>query len=254
MAHPLPASDAGLTFGWAATCVTIKQCPTAIASGLHSGCAAMTVDVFSAHRHDERVVLDRARTAVLVVDMINEFCKPGGRMVLPGYEALVEPQRAVAAAARDAGVPVVWIHDAHRANVRRDREWVKRTPHCIENSWATEIIEDLGARPDEIHVTKRRYSAFFGTDLDVTLKDLMVDQLVVFGVVTNICVRSTVHDAFFNGYEVVVPHDCCAATGAREQDSSLYDIATHFGVVSDAATVVRALRDGGALENRDIAA
>jgi ureidoacrylate peracid hydrolase len=214
----------------------------------------MPVDVFSAHRQDEPVTLDRARTAVIVVDMINEFCKPGGKMVLPGYEALVPGQRAVISAAREAGVPVIWVHDAHRGNVRRDREWVKRTPHSVEGTWATEIIEDLGARDDEIHVTKRRYSAFFQTDLDVTLKDLMVDQLIVFGVVTNICVRSTVHDAFFNGYEVVVPSDCCAATGAREQASSLYDIATHFGVVSDAAAVVAALSSGASLHNADIAA
>lgn len=215
---------------------------------------AMTVDVFSAHRHDERVVLDCSRTAVVVVDMINEFCKPGGRMVLPGYDTLVPPQRAVIAAARDRQVPVIWVHDAHRPNVRRDREWAKRTPHCVEKTWATAIIDDLGAREDEIHVVKRRYSAFFQTDLDVTLKDLQVDQLVVFGVVTNICVRSTVHDAFFNGYEVVVPHDCCAATGPREQDSTLYDIATHFGIVSDTEAVVQALRHGGALVNRDVAA
>ncbi len=214
----------------------------------------MSVDVFSAHRHQERIVLDPRRSAVVVIDMINEFCKPGGKMVLPGYETLVPQQRAVIEAARAADVPVLWVHDAHRANVRRDREWVKRTPHSIEGTWATDIIEDLGARSDEIHVTKRRYSAFFQTDLDMTLKDMMVDQLVIFGVVTNICVRSTVHDAFFNGYEVVVPQDCCAATGQREQDSSLYDIATHFGVVSDAASVVAALESGGALETRDLAA
>jgi len=138
--------------------------------------------------------------------------------------------------------------------VRRDREWVKRTPHCVEGTWGTEIIEDLGARDDDIHVIKRRYSAFFGTDLDLTLKDLMVDQLVVMGVVTNICVRSTVHDGFFNGYEIVVPHDACAATGPREQESSLYDIATHFGVVSDARSVAKALSDGIEVANLDIAA
>ena len=103
-------------------------------------------------------------------------------------------------------------------NMRRDRELVKRTPHGVEGTWATEIIEDLGAREDEIHVIKHRYSSFFQTDLDLVLKDMLVDQLVVFGVVTNICVRSTVHDAFFNGYEVVVPRDCCAATGPREQE------------------------------------
>ena len=82
----------------------------------------------------------------------------------------------------------------------------------------------------------------------------MIDQVVVFGVVTNICVRSTVHDAFFNGYEVVVPHDCCAATGPREQESTLYDISTHFGIVTDAKSVVDALSKGGVIENMDIAA
>lgn len=206
----------------------------------------MNVDVFSANFTQDSIALDPKRTAVLVVDMINEFCKPGGRMVLPGYEVLVPPQLSVIAAARAADVPVIWVQDSHRRNMRRDREWVKRIPHCVENSWATEIIADLGARPDEIHVIKHRYSAFFQTDLDLVLKDMLCDQVVVFGVVTNICVRSTVHDAFFNGYQVVVPQDCCAATGPREQDSSLYDIATHFGVVSDAAHVVSAFQAGGA--------
>ena len=214
----------------------------------------MSVDVFSAHNNPEQVNLDPARTAVVVVDMINEFCKPGGKMVLPGYEVLVPPQLAVIDAARKAGAPVIWVHDSHRRNMRRDREWVKRTPHGIEGTWATEIIADLGAREDEIHVIKHRYSSFFQTDLDLVLKDMLIDQLVVFGVVTNICVRSTVHDAFFNGYEVVVPRDCCAATGPREQESTLYDIATHFGVVSTSAAVVAALTSGAVIENEQIAA
>src|SRR5258708_1819041 len=88
-------------------------------------------------------------------------------------------------AARKAGAPVIWVHDSHRRNMRRDREWVKRAPHGVEGTWATEIIEDLSARHDEIHVTKHRYSSFFQTDLDLTLKDMLVDQLVVFGVVSD---------------------------------------------------------------------
>lgn len=214
----------------------------------------MSEDVFSAHRKREAVRLDASRAAVIVVDMVNDFCKPGGAMVLPGYESLVGPQLAIIEAARASGAPVIWVHDSHRRNMRRDREWLKRTPHCVEGSWGTEIIEDLGAREDEIHVIKHRYSAFFNTDLDVTLKDMVVDQIVVIGVVTNICVRSTVHDGFFLGYEIVVPEDACAATGPREQASSLYDIATHFGVVSDAASVAQALREGSEVENRDLAA
>jgi ureidoacrylate peracid hydrolase len=214
----------------------------------------MSVDVFSSHMNAETVKLDPKRAAVIVVDMINEFCKPGGKMVLPGYERLVGPQLQVIEAARKAGAPVIWVRDSHRRAMRRDREYLKRTFHCVEGTWATEIIEDLGARTDEIHVFKHRYSSFFQTDLDLTLKDMLIDQLIVFGVVTNICVRSTVHDAFFNGYEVIVPSDCCAATGAREQESSLYDIATHFGVVSDAASVVAGLSKGSVIENASIAA
>jgi ureidoacrylate peracid hydrolase len=214
----------------------------------------MSVDVFSSHRQSERITLDAGRTAIVVVDMINEFCKPGGKMVLPGSETLVPPQLAVIEAARRAGAPVIWVHDSHRRNMRRDREFLKRTPHGEQDSWATEIIEDLGARDDEIHVIKHRYSSFFQTDLDVTLKDMLIEQLVVFGVVTNICVRSTVHDAFFNGYEIVVPRDCCAATGPREQESTLYDIATHFGIVTDSENVVAALSQGRVIENMDVAA
>ena len=214
----------------------------------------MSIDVFSSHMHADRIRLDAARAAVVVVDMVNDFCKPGGKMVLPGCDALVPAQLAVIDAARKAGAPVIWVHDSHRRNLRRDREFLKWAQHCLENTWGSEIIDDLGARAEEIHVIKHRYSAFFQTDMDVTLKDMLVDQVIVFGVVTNICVRSTVHDAFFNGYEVVVPRDCCAATGPREQDSTLYDIATHFGIVSDAASVVSALSAGGVIENTTLAA
>lgn len=214
----------------------------------------MSIDVFSSHRHADRAALDPRRAAIIVVDMINEFCKPGGKMVLPGYETLVAPQLSVIEAARTSGAPVIWVHDSHRRNMRRDREFLKRTPHGEEGTWAVEIIDDLGAREDEIHVIKHRYSSFFQTDLDLVLKDMLVDQLVVFGVVTNICVRSTVHDAFFNGYEVVVPHDCCAATGPREQESTLYDIATHFGIVTDAKSVCASLASGTMIDNMDVAA
>lgn len=214
----------------------------------------MDLDVFSAKRREAPVRLEPRRTAAVVVDMVNEFCKPGGAMVLPGYETLVAPQRRVIDAARQVGAPIVFVADTHRRAMRREREHLKRTPHCFEGSWGAQVIEDLAQRPDDIHVVKRRYSAFFNTDLDVTLKDLEVDSLIVMGVVTNICVRSTVHDAFFLGYTVVVPEDCVAATGPREQASSLYDIATHFGTVSSSEEVVAALLRGAPLLNHEIAA
>jgi ureidoacrylate peracid hydrolase len=214
----------------------------------------MSVDVFSAKKIEGQVRLEARSTAILIVDMLNEFCKPGGAMVLPGYEALLAPQRRLIAAGRRAGCPIVFLVDSHRPNVRQDREWLKRTPHCLEGSWGARVIEDLDPQPDDIYVVKRRYSGFFNTDLDLTLKDLGIDTVVVAGVVTNICVRSTVHDAFFLGYRVVVPEDCVAATGPREQASSLYDIATHFGTVCDCDQVAAALLHGTPLTNRELAA
>lgn len=204
-------------------------------------------DVFSSVRHEQSIQLDPGRTALLVVDMLNEFCKPGGLMVLPGYETLLGPQRALIGAARTAGIPVFWVIQCHDARLRRDRELLKRGTHCLVGSWGAEVIEDLDPQIDDFRIYKHRYSAFFQTDLDLTLKDMQCDQLIVTGVVTNICVRSTVHDAFFQGYEVVVPQDCCAATGPREQESSLYDIATHFGVVSQSSAAIESFTQGRSL-------
>jgi ureidoacrylate peracid hydrolase len=209
----------------------------------------MSVDVFSAKRVNGQVRIDPKSTAIIVIDMLNEFCKPGGAMVLPGYERLVPPQKKVIEAGRQAGSAILFVADTHRPNVRQDREFLKRTPHCLEGTWGARVIDDLDPRSDDVYIVKRRYSAFFNTDLDLTLRDLQVDTLVIFGVVTNICVRSTVHDAFFLGYQVIVPEDCVAATGPREQESSLYDIATHFGIVAASEAVVAALLRSAPLEN-----
>ena len=165
-------------------------------------------------------------------------------MVLPSANLLYSPQREVLSTARQHGANVLYVNDSHRHNMRVEREFVKRTPHCWENSWGGAVVDELAPLEGDLVVVKRRYSGFFQTDLDLTLRDLDIETVIVMGVVTNICVRSTVHDAFFLGYKVVVPHDCVAATGQREQDSTLYDIGTHFGWVSTSAAVVAGLSNG----------
>lgn len=203
------------------------------------------MDVFSARRRQAGgIALAPERTAVLIVDMLRDFCDPAGAMPLPDSDALYPVQNAIVRAARDKGAMIGWVVDAHRPGLRRDREFLKRAPHCIEGTPGVEIMPELDRQAGDFTFLKRRFSAFFGTDLDLTLRDNLIDTLVVFGVVTNICVRSTVHDAFFNGYQVVVPHDACAATGPREQASSLYDIATHFGIVTDAEALVAGFTSG----------
>lgn len=180
------------------------------------------------------------RSALVVVDMLNDFCKDGGLMVLKeGLEA-VAPIRALLDAYHAAGLPVIYINDCHRAG-KYDKEFEKRIPHCIEGTWGAAVIDELAPLDGDYCIPKRRFSGFYQTDLDLVLRELCVDTVVVTGVVTNICVRSTCHDAFFKGYGVVVPRDCVRATGPREQESSLWDIGTHFGIVTESAEVLARL-------------
>jgi ureidoacrylate peracid hydrolase len=192
----------------------------------------MKIDAFSSKRKPSLMKLKKASTAILVVDMLNDFLKPGGKMVLAGGGVLIPPMRRLLNRARKAGIPVVYVNDCHRPGLREDREFKKRSEHCIEGTWGAEVIDELKPKKKDFVVLKHRFSGFYDTDLDLTLQDLCIDTVIVMGVVTNICVRSTIHDAFFRGYKVLVPRDCVMATGEREQESSLYDIETHFGDVT----------------------
>lgn len=199
----------------------------------------MKVDSFSNKRKRSLLRFRKESTAVLVVDMLNDFLKPSGKMVLNGGHGLFKPIRKLIQKARSVGIPVIYVNDSHRPGLREDREFKKRSEHCIEGTWGARVVSELKPQNSDLVITKRRFSGFFETDLDLTLKDLKIDSVIVTGVVTNICVRSTIHDAFFRGYKVIVPRDCVMATGEREQESSLHDIETHFGDVMTSETIMK---------------
>jgi ureidoacrylate peracid hydrolase len=193
---------------------------------------------FADHATRETVLhIDPATAAVLVVDMLNDFVDPAGKMPLADGASVIAPIRGLVDGMRSLGASIVWICDRHQPD---DREFAKRDPHCLDGTWGAQVIPQLSPQPGDREVAKRRYSAFFGTDLDLLLRELGIRTVVAAGVVTNICVRSTVHDAFFRGYQVVVPEDCVKATSAREQRSTLFDIDTHFGTVSTSAACLAA--------------
>lgn len=197
----------------------------------------MGTDVFSEKRIQEEpeFSLDPNRTALIVVDMVNEFLEPGGKMVLPGGEVLYPPLNELLDAAHKAHVPVFWTNQWLRPD---DSLFKKRIPHCLVGTWGAQIVDALHQTPDDIVVPKRRYSAFFRTDLDLYLRERDIETVIITGVVTNICVRSTVNDAFFLGYEVIIPVECVAATSPMAQESTLYDIETHYGTVTSVEKVL----------------
>jgi ureidoacrylate peracid hydrolase len=179
---------------------------------------------------------------VLVVDMLNDFFKPGGAMVLEGGDVLYEPIDRLLVTARSAGMPVFWLN---QTLYPEDKLFEKRTVHCLEGTWGAEIVDDLGFGEYDVIIAKRRYSGFFQTDLDLHLRERDIRQLIVTGVVTNICVRSTVNDAFFLGYDVYVPRECVMATSEEHQETHLYDIDTHYGTVLNLEHALDDIVSGG---------
>jgi len=186
-------------------------------------------DQFSEKRVEKQAAeIDIDRTALLVGDMWNDFFEEGGAMVLPGGKSLYKPIATLLEAARAKNIQVFWLNQWLRKD---DSLFKKRVPHCIVNSWGAEIVDSLPQHPEDIIIHKRRYSGFFQTSLDLYLRERNIKYVIVAGVVTNICVRSTVNDAFFLGYDVIVPRDCVEATSPEHQETHLYDINTHYGSV-----------------------
>lgn len=202
-----------------------------------------TKNTFSEKQSDQQrqkiTDFDPATTAVLVVDMLKDFFKEGGAMVLDGGEALYAPHRRLLAAARAAGMPVLWLNQSLPPD---DSLFDMRKVHCLAGSWGAEVVDELPVEESDIVIPKRRYSGFFQTTLDLSLRERGIDTVIVTGVVTNICVRSTVHDAFFLRYKVLVPEDLVMATSPKAQEVTLYDIDTHYGDVTNLENVLVALQ------------
>jgi nicotinamidase-related amidase len=125
--------------------------------------------------------------------------------------------------AREAGVPVVWIQEVHKPSlidIGRELDGAEG-PHCIEGDDGTEIAAWLDPRPDEFIVRKRRYSAFFGTELEIVLKAYKADTLLLVGGLTDVCIHYTAVDAHQHDYHVRVLRDCVGGSSAAAHDAAL---------------------------------
>jgi nicotinamidase-related amidase len=171
----------------------------------------------------EEVVLDPSKTAVLVIDMQNDFVKPNGKLYVPTAQETIPAIRKLIEKARSANVPIIYTQDWHFKNDPEFRIWGE---HCMANTWGAEIIDELKPAPDDIVIRKRRYDAFFGTDLDYVLRHIVhADTLVIVGTVANICVLHTAGSAALNWYNVVVPIDGISALNEFDYYAALRQIA-----------------------------
>lgn len=220
----------------------------------------------------EPVEIDCTQCAVLVADMQNDFGARGGMfdraaIDIAPIEHVVEPTARVLAAARSAGLPVVYLKMQHSPDLADTGG--PRSPHSIrharlgvgkevpapdgrasrilvENTWNTDILPRLAPQAGDVIVPKHRYSEFFQTDLDEVLSKRGITHLVVTGCTTSVCVESTVRDAMFRDYHRVVLAHCTAEPIANDQPrtnhkASLLTIQMLFGWVSDSTRLLLAL-------------
>lgn len=219
----------------------------------------------------ESLSLDLDRTALVVVDMQNAFASRGGMLDLAGIDVspaadVVANARLVCEAARQAGLPVLYLTIGYPAdlstaggpdspNPRKElalclmRERPELRGRLLTfGSWDFEIVEPLAPAPGDTVIVKSRYSGFHGTELDSVLRSRGVRNLLMVGIASNVCVESTLRDAYFLEYWPVMVADATMPAGSPAiQQATEYNVRTFFGWVTtseDLATALRATPQG----------
>ncbi|MEB3774421.1 MAG: cysteine hydrolase [Desulfurococcales archaeon] len=173
------------------------------------------------YRVVERVELPARETAVIVVDMQNDFVHPEGALFVPSSQETIEPIKRLLEKARRAGARVFYTQDTHYDDDPEYRIWGEHVKH---GTWGWRIIDELEPQPGDIVVMKTRYDGFYGTPLDDLLKVYGIRNLVVVGTVANICVLHTVASAALRWYRVVVPVDGISALNDFDMHAALRQI------------------------------
>ena len=173
----------------------------------------------------ESVELPPAETALIVVDMQNDFARHGGALFVPDTADTIEPIRSLLHEAREKGATVVFTQDWHRPDDAEFRIW---PVHAVAGTPGAAVIDPLEARDDELRVKKLRYDAFYGTSLDHALRLNNVRNVVVTGTVSNICVLHTAGKAALHGYRVVVAEDGISSLDPFDQALALRQVTEVF--------------------------
>jgi ureidoacrylate peracid hydrolase len=215
------------------------------------------------------VQIELNRTAVIVVDMQNDFSHPDGMFAragvdISGIRAAVAPTAAVLAAARRAGVKVVYLKMAYRADLSDAGApggpiRVKQAPMgigeqipapdgttsriLIRDTWNTDIVDELTPQAGDTVTYKHRFSGFYETDLHELLQRSNIKYLVFTGGTTSVCVESTMRDALYRDYYCLLLEDCTAEPIAQtNHDASLHLLGRVFGWTCRSEDLLTALK------------
>jgi nicotinamidase-related amidase len=184
-------------------------------------------------------------SALIVIDMQNHFCLPAADLFVAGAPACTPHVIEAVAGFRAAGVPVVWVTRRHRpdgSDVDRSRRDLFAARPFLVDSPGADLVDGLRVEPGDYEIVKRRWSAFFGTDLDALLRRIGVDRIYLCGVQTPNCIRGTAVDANALDYGCVVLSDATASATDAVQRANLYDMRNMGIEVQTTAETLAALR------------
>ena len=215
----------------------------------------------------EDIKLDIDRTALIVVDMQNSFCKKGGMMDFFGKLDEVMTKRVIAIdkkvidACRQIRIKIIYLRMTYGRDLldaggpESPNYWkqgglvaMRKNPELkgkflTSGTWDWEIIDELKPQPEDTIVNKSRYSGFVNTELDAVLKKHSIKYTAFIGLFTNVCVESTLRDAFFHEYFPVLVSDGCGNTGPDYiQNATIWNVTSGFGWVTKADDLIQALK------------
>lgn len=203
----------------------------------------------NANRTDRKVIEGRAVLVVIDIQASTFIDDSAVRSIdnMLGYKDRMLKARVAIDKARDTGIPIVFIQEIHRADLidfGRELDGDEDV-HCLDNNPKTDLaVKEMGILPSDYVVPKRRYSAFFGTDLEILLKGLKAETLILVGGLTDVCVHYTFVDAHQHDYFTRVIEDCVAGSSLEAHDASLRAMEyLQTGAIQDLDTMCRAMEN-----------
>lgn len=226
---------------------------------------------YSIKANPDSITFNSNNTAVIVVDMQNDFGSEGGffdflDIDISEIQKVVEPTKNVIDASRYAGIPIIYFKMGYKADLsdlggensvnRTRKPYVGDTIKApngelsriqIQDTWNTDIIDALKPEKNDIIIKKSRYSGFYDTELDSVLREKGITNIIFIGCTTSICLESTVRDAMYRDYNSIVLEDCTAETigsgmSRSNYEASILNIQIMFGWISNSTEYINALR------------
>ena len=194
------------------------------------------IEPFNQHR----MLLNKAKSALLVIDMQQFFLQPTSPTFTCGGLAILPTVRQLIHAFRAANRPVIYtchVHHPDRIDAGNMGWWWQGM--CTEGSEESKVHSDITPLPNEKVVFKHRYSAFYNTDLEIVLRSLKIEDLVVAGLMTNLCCESTARDAFYRDYRVFFLADGTGSVNEEMHLASLLNLAFGFAYVTVTSEILQ---------------